>query len=78
MVEETFLKKKVIKEFRDQNIDVITCGHSHEAEIKWNDQILIVNPGRGYIDKFSYNPSASIVMITIDDLIKAEIKEIIA
>jgi predicted phosphodiesterase len=49
------LKKRVIKEFRDQGIDIIAYGHSHEAEINWKDQILLVNPGRGYIDKFSYN-----------------------
>ena len=73
---ETFLKKKVIKEFRDQNLDIIAYGHSHEAEIQWKDQTLLVNPGRGYIDEFSYNLPASIAIITIDKEIKAEIKEI--
>jgi len=73
---ETFLKKKIIKEFRDHYIDVIVYGHTHEAKIEWADKTLLVNPGRGYIDEFSYNPSASIAIITIDKEIKAKIKEI--
>ena len=73
---ETFLKKRIIKEFRDQSVDVIMYGHTHEAKIEWADKTLLINPGRGYIDEFSYNPSASIAILTIDKEIKAEIKEI--
>ncbi|MBY9012816.1 MAG: YfcE family phosphodiesterase [Candidatus Lokiarchaeota archaeon] len=74
---ETFLEKRIIKEFRAHHVDVIAYGHSHEAKIQWVDKTLLVNPGRGYIDEFSYNPPASIAIITIDKEIKAEIKEII-
>ena len=73
---ETFLKKRIIKEFRDQSVDVIAYGHTHEAKIEWADKTLLINPGRGYIDEFSYNPPASIAIITIDKEIKADIKEI--
>ena len=72
---ETFLKKRILKEFRDYNVDVIAYGHTHEANIQWVGKILLVNPGRGYIDEFSYTP-ATIALITIDKQIKAEIKEI--
>ena len=74
---ETFLKKRIMKEFRDHNVDVIAYGHTHEAKIQRVDKTLLVNPGRGYIDEFSFNSSASIAIITIDNEIKAEIKEII-
>ena len=74
----TYVKKRIMKEFRDQNVDVITFGHTHEAKIEWVDNTLLVNPGRGYIDKYSYSPLASIEIITIDKEISAEIKEIIA
>jgi len=73
---ETFLKKKIIKQFRDHGVDVIVYGHTHEAKVEWADKTLLVNPGRGYIDEFSYNPAASIAIIIIDKEIKAEIKEI--
>jgi len=74
---ETFLKKRIMKEFRDHKVDVIAYGHTHEAKIQRVDKTLLVNPGRGYIDEFSFNSSASIAIITIDNEIKAEIKEII-
>ena len=73
---ETFLRKRIIKEFRDHNADVIAYGHTHEAEIKWAGKTLLVNPGRGYIDEFSSNPSATIAIITVGKDINAEIKEI--
>ena len=73
---ETFLKKRIIKEFRDHNVDVIAYGHTHEAEIQRVGKTLLVNPGRGYIDEFSHSPSASIAFITSDKEIKAEIKDI--
>jgi putative phosphoesterase len=73
---ESFIERRIIKEFRDRTIDVIAYGHTHEAEIRWLDKTLLVNPGRGYIDEFSYNPTASIAIITIDNEIKAEIKDI--
>ena len=73
---ETFLKKRIIKEFRDHNVNVIAYGHTHEAKIHWAGKTLLVNPGRGYIDEFSYHPSATIAIITLGKEIKAEIKEI--
>lgn len=73
---ESFLERKLIKEFREFGVDVIAYGHTHEAEIQWADKTLLVNPGRGYLDDFSYKPSASIAIITIDNEFKADIKEI--
>ena len=73
---ETFLKKRVLKEFRGHNVNVIAYGHTHEAKIQWVDKTLLVNPGRGYIDEFSYSPSATIAIMTLGKEIKAEIKEI--
>ncbi|MHA1256203.1 MAG: YfcE family phosphodiesterase, partial [Promethearchaeota archaeon] len=70
---ETFLKKRILKEFRDQNVNVIAYGHTHDAKIQWVDKTLLVNPGRGYVDEFSYNSSASIAIITLGKDIKAEI-----
>jgi len=73
---DTFLKKRIIKEFRDYDVDVIAYGHTHEAEIEWVGKTLLVNPGRGYIDEFSHYAPASIAIIRIDSEIKAEIKKI--
>ena len=68
---ETFLKRRILKEFREKRVDVITYGHTHEAKIQWADKTLLVNPGRGYIDEFSNNPPASIAIIKLGKKIKA-------
>jgi len=73
---ESSLIKRILEEFKNQRLDVIVYGHSHEAEIHWKDKLLLLNPGKGYIDKMSLNPSASIAIITINKEIKAEIIEI--
>jgi predicted phosphodiesterase len=73
---EDLLEKRVMKEFKAKNVDIIVYGHSHEEKIQWVDKTLLVNPGRGYIDEFSYSPSATIVIITLGKEIKAEIKRI--
>ena len=73
---ETFLKRRIMKEFKDYLLDIIVYGHTHEAQIEWVDNTLLVNPGRGYIDKYSYNRSATIAIVTLSEEIKAEIIEI--
>lgn len=73
---EDLLEKRVMKEFKAKNVDIIVYGHSHEAKIQWVDNTLLVNPGRGYIDEFSYSPSATIAIITLGKEIKAKIKRI--
>ena len=73
---EDLLEKRVMKEFKAMNVDIIVYGHSHEAKIQWVDNTLLVNPGRGYFDEFSYSPSATIAIITLGKEFKAEIKRI--
>lgn len=73
---EKLLRRKIVKEFSGFELDVIICGHSHDPMIQYYNQILFINPGKGYIDKISVNPSASVVIITIEKEIAAEIKEV--
>lgn len=73
---ETLLKKRILKEFRDQDLDIIAYGHTHEANIQRRENTLFINPGREYIDEFSSKPYATIVILTIDQEIKAKIIEI--
>jgi hypothetical protein len=73
---EDLLEKRVMKEFKAKNVDIIVYGHSHEEKIQWVDKTLLVNPGRGYFDEFSYDQSATIAIITLGKEVEAEIKEI--
>ena len=44
-------KKKVIKQFKDYEIDAIVYGHTHDPLIEDFNGILLVNPGKGYLEK---------------------------
>ena len=67
-------KSKVISEFLGEELDVIIYGHTHEAFIEKYKEILLINPGRGYIERYSSNPSGSFIILEIDKELTAEIK----
>jgi putative phosphoesterase len=69
-------KKLVLKEFKKDNIDAIVYGHTHEPKIEFIGGILLINPGKGYLEKSYFGPSTSFAIITIDKEIKAEIQKI--
>jgi len=73
---EDLLEKRVMKEFKAKNVDIIVYGHSHEEKIQCVENTLLVNPGRGYIDEFSYDQSATIAIITLGKEVEAKIKRI--
>ena len=73
---ETLLMRKIRKEFRGFNVNIVIFGHTHDPMIQYHNQVLFINPGKGYLDKNSTNPSASVVIITIDKEIFAKIKNI--
>ena len=71
------LEDKVLNEFANEDLDIITYGHSHESKIITKENILLVNPGKGYLEINYFGPPTTIVILTIDnDEIQGEIKEI--
>jgi putative phosphoesterase len=44
------IENKILTEFANEDIDIITYGHSHESRIITKENILLVNPGKGYIE----------------------------
>ena len=69
-------KNKVYSEFRNDNLDVIIFGHTHDPIIETFKDILFVNPGKGYVEEQYFGPAASFAILVIDETIKAEIREI--
>ena len=71
------LEDKILNEFANEDLDIITYGHSHESKIITKENILLVNPGKGYLEKNYFGPPTTIVILTIEnDEIQGEIKEI--
>lgn len=70
---ETFTESKVINQFKEEEIDVIIYGHTHEAKIIRRDKILLLNPGKGYIEPNTFGPPTSYIQMKIGASIKAKI-----
>jgi len=69
-------ENRVISQFQNMDVDLIIFGHTHEPLIEYNDKILLVNPGKGYLESESFGPSTTMAIVFIDDKIRGEIKEI--
>lgn len=66
-------KIKVLRSFKDDNVDAIIYGHTHDPIIENFNGIILVNPGKGYIEKEYFGPPTSFAILTLDDKIHAEI-----
>ena len=67
-------KKKVIREFKNNDVDVIVYGHTHDALIEDFNGILLVNPGKGYMEKNYFGPPTSVAILTIEKKITGKIE----
>ncbi|MFX1345309.1 MAG: YfcE family phosphodiesterase [Promethearchaeota archaeon] len=70
------IKSEVLDIFKDKKVDIIVYGHTHEPEIIYEGKILLINPGKGYLEKEYFGPSTTIVILTLNQEIKCKIKEI--
>lgn len=71
-----YIEEKVLNEFKNKNVDILTFGHTHEPKIQYKDNILLINPGKGYLEKEYYGPSTTIALLEIDDKIQVKIMKI--
>ncbi len=69
-------KKRVIAQFKDKKVDIIIYGHTHDSEIDNQENILLINPGKGYLEENSFGPPTSMAFLTIGEKVKVKILEI--
>lgn len=67
-------KKKVLIEFRNYDLDAIVYGHTHEPQIENMNGVLIINPGKGYLEEHYYGAPTSVAVVEIGKEIIANIK----
>ncbi len=70
---ETFIKARVKREFKDYDVDAIVFGHTHEAEIVELNKVLLINPGKGYLEQNTFGTPTSFVILTVTETLQAEI-----
>ncbi len=73
---DSSLLRKIIKEFKEDKVKVIFFGHTHDPKILVRKQLLLINPGKGYIDSNSINSQASIAILEIGSHLNASIRQI--
>lgn len=69
-------KKRVLATFKKDNVDIIVYGHTHDSEIDRMEDLLIINPGKGYIEDNSFGPTTSMVLLTIGEEVEVDILEL--
>lgn len=69
-------KHRVFARFKEKNVAIIIFGHTHHAEVSELKGMLMMNPGKGYIEKNSFNPPASMILLTIDKNVQAKVIKI--
>jgi len=69
-------KRRALAIFKDDYVDIIIYGHTHDSEITNLKDLLIINPGKGYIEDNSFGPPTSIALLTIGEEVKVKIVEL--
>ena len=73
---DSYLETRILKSFMYDNVQIIIFGHTHDPTIFIKNGILLINPGKGYLDSNSLNPEATIVLLEIGDHLNAKIVQI--
>ncbi len=66
-------RKRALAVFKEDNVEIIIYGHTHDSEINKLDDLLLINPGKGYIEGNSFGPPASIALLSIGEEVKVDI-----
>ncbi|MHA1274379.1 MAG: YfcE family phosphodiesterase [Promethearchaeota archaeon] len=74
---EKFTLKRALALFRNDDIDVLVYGHTHDPYIDLENNPIIINPGRGFIENYSYDFGAFYAIIDITKGFHAKIEKIL-
>jgi len=74
---EENLESKVFTDFEKEDLDVLIYGHTHESKVIHKNNLLLINPGKGYLETNFFGPPTTVVILIIKgDKIQGTIKEI--
>ncbi len=65
--------KRVLSSFRNDKVDVIAYGHTHDPTILFYEKILLINPGKGYLEQNYFGPPTSFAVLYLEETLRAEI-----
>lgn len=66
-------ERQVLSTLKRRKPDIILYGHTHDAVNSVREGILIINPGKGYLENTSFGGPTSFAILEIDKNIRAQI-----
>lgn len=74
---EEHIEENLFVDFEQDNLDILIYGHTHESKILKKNNLLVVNPGKGYLETNFFGPPTTIAILKIDNgKVQGIIKEI--
>lgn len=70
---ETLIEARVLSEFDVSNLDFLIYGHTHQARVEKKGNLIILNPGKGYIEECSFGPPTTMITLNIESTIRMNI-----
>lgn len=71
--DSAYTEQKAINEFSKDDIDILIYAHTHHPLIEERDDLWLLNPGKGYLEKHYYGPHTSFIILELNKNIKAHL-----
>jgi predicted phosphodiesterase len=66
----------VMAEFKTEGVDAIVYGHTHDPKIGLLGGIWLISPGKGYLENSRFGSPTSFAIMTVDEEIRGEIRNV--
>ena len=70
------VEEQVMNEFKNDSVDAIVYGHTHDPKIGLLGGIWLISPGKGYLENSRFGSPTSFAVVTVDEEIKGEIRNV--
>jgi putative phosphoesterase len=74
--QEGDIERQVMAEFKEERVDAIVHGHTHDPRIACLAGIWLISPGKGYLEKIYFGAPTSMAILTVGKEIGAEIRKV--
>ena len=70
------VEERVMAEFKNDGVDAIVHGHTHDSKIVMLGGIWLISPGKGYLEKSHFGSPTSLAIMTVGETITGKICEV--
>ncbi len=70
------IEKKIVACFKNDNVDAIIFGHTHDPMLEYKYGTLLINPGKGYHEESYFGHPTSYIILDVEEDIQGKIYSI--